>query len=741
MSITMQGAWTVTVQSKSAAFAQRFVVSQPGAADIVVNGTVGNSLFVNAPQWSVNIQNQSGAGQPWLDSRQRIGTPSVSGSTLSFHITSDDSAGDGDFNDLTLTCGMPFTATDYVLYGNASTYTGPCYWNPCNRWIIIESASALQQALLNPSLRAIIQKLYPTRVPKRPGPTPDPGPLFTPLVIPTGAPIQNLGLTFNSAPTQVAAPEREIKSASDAQKYMETAAAQLRSSASPVALDGAAPGTLALSAVESQSIATLRANIERYWFCSTAPAAGLLLNFQEYTQTAAEQAGGPYTGTGAREDLGLAVTDELGNYIFRFTWAQWIRYFPLFTEAVSEQPLRAVSGEIARLPFIHPNVIVQALGASMEVEYETSPYYNIPNLLRINLCIPLGSITNPGAGCASYDRTIYQIGDIIVLHNALGGSPNTLDSTGRITCRNANAPQVDCAAWRGGLRLYACFGASGVANYTVRYSFNGGSSFSYVSEGFDLNYIPDFAPGYTGTPVGPNPLSVHVDGGSAQTVPTYANHEGDSNWLDNTLKLILSTGYYQPPTGPGPVLFKIEGYDASGNRVPSSVDQITLYIDNVATTGSIESVSLGSATAPDECALLTLPTPNAPLTVQYSVDNVQGFLASWGLSVTRGNNYNLPVTVVGGVTPQSYPATGLADPCNFHGSPDYALDAGGFTETTLQPASHIDPGTTTANSNWLPDGFAFCAFAFTLTAYDRVTDGRYGYPQTVFWQDLVGINS
>ena len=42
--------------------------------------------------------------------------------------------------------------------------------------------------------------------------------------------------------------------------------------------------------------------------------------------------------------------------------------------------------------------------------------------------------------------------------------------------------------------------------------------------------------------------------------------------------------------------------------------------------------------------------------------------------------------------------------------------------------------------NWLPDDKTFCAFAFTLTANDRVTDGRSAYWQTVFWQDLVGIN-
>jgi hypothetical protein len=733
----MQGSWTVTVKSKSAAFKQRFVVSRPGSPDIIVDGTAGDSVFVNAPQWSVNIQSQSGAGQPWLDSRQHIGVPHVSGSTLTFDIRSDDTANDGDFNDLILTCSMLFSATDYVLYGNVETYTGPCIWNPCLPWMVIETAAALQQALQNPALRAIIQQIYPSRVPKRPGPVPDPGPLFRPLVIPTGAPVQNRGLAFTSAAAQAAAPQLEINSAADVKTYHETAAAQLRAAAAAVVLDGSAPGSSAMSPAEALAIAQLRAGIDRFWNCGTSPAPGLLLNFQEYTQTSAEQAGGPYTGTGVREDLGLAVTDELGNYIFRFTYAAWRRYFPVVLEELSGP----ISGEIPIGPLIHPNVIVQALGASMEVEYETAPYYSIPNVFRINLCIPLGSVTTPGAGCASYDRTIYQIGNIVVLYSALSGSPNTLDGTGRITCRNANAPQVDCAGWRGGLWLYACFGASGVANYTVRYSFDGGSTFSFVSEGFDLNYIPAFAPGYTGTPVGPTNLAVQVDGNPAQIAPTYANHEGDSNWLDNSLKLILSSGYYQPPAGPGPVLFKIEGYDVAGSQVPSSVDSITLYIDNVATSGSIESVSLGSPVGLDECALLTLPSANAPLTVQYFVDNAQGMLADWGLSVTRGNNYSLPVTVVGGVTPQSYPAAGLADPCDFHGSPDYPLDPSMFTDTTLIPAPHTDPGATTSSLNWLPSGFSFCAFAFTLTAHDRVTDGVNGYPETVFWQDLVGINA
>src|SRR5215472_905416 len=100
MAITMQGSWTVTVAAKSAAFAQRFVVSRPGQPDLVVAGVVGNAVFVSAPQWSINVQSQAGSGQPWIDSAQRITFPSVTGSLLHFNINTDDSGGDKDYNDL-----------------------------------------------------------------------------------------------------------------------------------------------------------------------------------------------------------------------------------------------------------------------------------------------------------------------------------------------------------------------------------------------------------------------------------------------------------------------------------------------------------------------------------------------------------------------------------------------------------------------------------------------------------------
>lgn len=741
MAVTMQGAWTVTVKSKSAAFAQRFIISRPGNPDMIVDGVPGNSRFVNAPQWSIQVQSQAGSGQPWLDSAQRITFPTVSGGLVRFDIDTNDTGGDTDYNDLVLTCSMPVAASEFVVYGKAQTYSGTCIWNPCYPWYyVIESPAALAAALAIPELRKVIQKLYPTRVPKRPGPGPDPGP-FTPLLLPKATPVASQGMVFRSASTRAMLPEGQIQNEKDVRKYHEAATGRLRGTASLVSFDGSpvTQGGALMDRTDILSLARISDVSKARFFCTVEAAPGLLLNFQEYDRTDAEKAGGSYTGTGTRENLGMAATDELGNYIFRFSRS------PL---DFADEALDVGAGESIATQ-IFPDVIVQALGSSLDVEFETAPYYNIPNLMRIDLCIPYGTVHPSNPRCSDYDRIITKVGDIVVLHSAIGGSPNTLTADGRITCRNALAPVVDCAAWRNiyaggrvGLSLYACMTYPNVASYTIRYNLDNvwtgpGANWQFVSQGHSLIYIPSLGtPFYTGTPVGPINRAVHLDGGGAVTVQTYDNHGNDTQWIENDLKMVLDTTLYRAASSPGTVYFRIQGYDAAGNMVAGVDDTIQLYIANKASVGSITAVDLGTP-ADDDCTLLTLPagSSNAPVFVKYNIDNPDGFLQAWALSVTRGNNHAVAVTA-SGVVPQSYPATGLVDPCQFHGTPDYPVNADGDTVTQLVPAVTVD----NPSGNWLPDGKTFCAFAFTLTANDRVTDGRNAYPQTVFWQDLVGIS-
>jgi hypothetical protein len=285
-----------------------------------------------------------------------------------------------------------------------------------------------------------------------------------------------------------------------------------------------------------------------------------------------------------------------------------------------------------------------------------------------------------------------------------------------------------------------------VASYTLRYSNDDpgvgpggpatgpGSNWHFVTQGHSLINIPLLGTaGYTGSTVGPTNRSVHVDGGSATLVPTYDNHGNDTQWIENDLKMILDTTLYRAAADPGTVWFRIEGYDAAGNRVAGVVDTIPLYIANQASSGEIIAVDLGTPTDND-CTLLDLPAaqPNAPVYVKYQINNPAGFLQSWALSVTRGNNHAVAVTASNtapSVAPRTYPDNGSAGYCALHGTPDFVTDADGNTVTRLDPSG-----------NWLPAGRTFCAFSFVLTATDRVTNGRSAYWQTVYWPDLVGIS-
>ncbi|MFZ5546896.1 MAG: hypothetical protein ACOZJZ_25385 [Pseudomonadota bacterium] len=728
MAITMQGAWTIRVSAKNASFAQRFVVTGADSGNGTYTGTVGTSVFVSGAQWSLNIQHQP-TGQPWRDSAQRIGFPGVAGGLLRFEIRSNDAGADTDYDDLVLSCSLPASASDYVLYGTVKTYAGLCLFNPCrDDYVVLDPPYHLQRLCERfPQLCDVLAKLYPERLRVPPIPLPDPPPELTPIVIPTGLPVVSNGLVFQSRMAR--APQAGAKLADDQREAEAVAALGLNVRRTAFRSSAMAAGLDKLSRLDLEAIAGIR-DIGIRFRCNVERAPGLLLRFQEYDRTAAEKLGGPYSGAGARQDLGLAVTDELGNYIFRFS--------PSLAD-IAEETADVAAGESLAAQ-LRPDVIVQVVGTGLTATYETAPYNNVANLQRIDLCVPYDK-AHPSRACAG-DRVIQRVGDIVLLHSAIDGTPNQLDAEGRITCRNANAPQVDCAGWRGALRLYACFGRPEAVRYAVFHKRPSETTWHAVNEPHALNWIPNLVAG--GTSVGPSDQmvtpSVPLAGGPGQPVPTYANHEGDLNWIENDLKLILHTALYRPWDEPGPVQFHIEAYDSAGNAIAATADTVTLYIHNRTAIagrpqkGDIESITMGSTTLGD-CGLFVLSAPDAPLTVKHRAVDPEGFLHSWSLSVTRGNHHPVSTVVVGGVTPKAFNAA--ATPCDFTGTRDEpTADVNDYVLTELKPNPLGADG-----PHWLPAGHNFCAFAFTLSASDRVTDGRTAYPQVVFWQDLIGLST
>src|SRR5947207_3876778 len=150
MSLAMQGTWTVSVKSKSAALPQRFTIAgaATGNGTHVVSGATA-PVTVTGPHWTITIESQDGA--VWKPSVMRFKTPVLSGSLVKVDIESNDIGADQDFDDLILTCTMPQPGSDFVIFGHATAYSGVCIFNPCFRFnIVIDSALQLAQALKNP---------------------------------------------------------------------------------------------------------------------------------------------------------------------------------------------------------------------------------------------------------------------------------------------------------------------------------------------------------------------------------------------------------------------------------------------------------------------------------------------------------------------------------------------------------------------------------------------------------------
>jgi hypothetical protein len=109
MSLAMQGSWTVSVKSKSAAAPQRFTIAgaATGNGTHVVSGSTA-AVPVTGPHWRITIEAQQGS--VWKPSVMRFKNPVQSASVVRVDIESNDFGADQDFNDLILTCTMPTRA-------------------------------------------------------------------------------------------------------------------------------------------------------------------------------------------------------------------------------------------------------------------------------------------------------------------------------------------------------------------------------------------------------------------------------------------------------------------------------------------------------------------------------------------------------------------------------------------------------------------------------------------------------
>jgi hypothetical protein len=715
----MQGSWTVSVKSKSAAFAQRFVIAGADSGNGTYAGEVATpAVAVSGANWRIQVQNNPGSG--FIDSADQIKFPTVSGLQYHFDIESNDAGGDQDFNDLILTCSTPITETDFLVYGNVTSYSGRCFF-PCWRgWLVIDSNAALIRALSYPAMRKAIETVYPERARVKPIPLPDPPP-FVPMVIP----LNDDRLIPAKRAQLIRLPTEDPK---------QTHATR----ATDVARQAFSVRTAALTTVADRSAAVIdRAGIgsildKIFPLCTTETMAGFPISFEEYDRTSAELGGAAYSGTGPREALGQTVTDRNGNYVFRFS-----RSIAAFIDETNVD----VSPAEDELVQSMPDLIAKVLDAMAPggVAFESAPYWNVPVFKRIDLCFPKPART----GCQG-GRNIQALGAI-----RLEISDTIFDSDGRITCTDSSlsdVPQARCAAWFGRVRVFGCFiGQPTVTQYTIRHRHKTGAVFGpweFYQEGMFLQKIGFLIP----QQIGPFDRMLEVvNGGGLVAAKAYDNIEQNLAWAasDWFLKAVISTGGGSPAYAPSPgtVQFRLQGYDAGGNFVVGATDTVTMYIDNTVPDLDLPSVQMGVQTGGD-CALFSLagePDP-AKLTVLFKAVQNQGFLGSYALTVRKGNIGGFaigtttgPVGETSGSLSGAYTHVNAVNCGRLFGTrpPDEPLaDASAYVTAYIIPAS----------GNWLSLGQPFCTFSVNVSATMRRTNG-YNSAEDAFGpvQYLLGI--
>ncbi len=736
MYISMQGNWSVQVKSKSAAFPQRFIISGAGTGNGTYDGVVSTPVVhVTGNSWTINIQNNPGTGFQASDTQIKF--PKLAGGVYSFDIVSNDAGGDADFNDLILTCSATASATDYIVYGNVKGYSGNCLYNPCfPEWMVIESAAALKVALQNPILNNVISKLYPERIPSvivNPNP-PDPAPFVAMMINlrdmkQTPSRVANI---YNSVP---ALEERKAtKNAAEPApqfKFQKSVTVDSTTFASPYSYDNIA-------------IARLKDNF--FWNCTTQAAPFTSLLFQQYDRSASELAGGPYTGSGTFSTLGGIVADMNGNYIFRFQQT--------LTDIINELTDDVAPGEN---PFVQyrPDLVVSIPGSS----YVSAPYYNVPNMYRLDICLPSSELPTLSSSCFN-GNLIGSLGNVFVggtqnktlslgaTHLNRFGYNNHLHSDGRISVHNTSAHfSVDCACWGGEIDLWGCMYNTQrkesdpiIRYFTIQYT-NDGVNWHYVQESYLYPLFTKIAlPGYNGELIGAIPTMLHVNGGPATSVPAYINiqaqafHDGipwEASHLNRYMQ--LNSGLYQGAT-PGTVYFKVEGFDGNGQPIADARDLIALYIDNNSLGFSLDNVWFdadGVNIIKSDCNLyrMTDAALNTPLNIKFKANDQWGFL----------DNYHLSLSNCGAAFPITESLPGISDGQNLCAGDTYSAfactgytgtaEVGKFGDLNAHEITYSPAPVPTAK--WLAPAQYFTMLTVGLTAVKRVTNGyNTGYSST-----------
>jgi len=754
MFISMQGPWKVKVKSNEGGVTRRFVISGTGTgADGAHSGaaaTPANLAEGAGHAWSISIQSKQGGG--YVASDTQIKFPTKVGGNYQFNIESNDAGSGPDpvLDDLILTCSTPATINDFIVYGHVSLYSGRCIFNPCwTRPYLIDTYAGLVAALRNPHIGSLIQKLYPERVPVIVNPNPpDPAPYFKPIVLDlfndAMQPKQAMVFSKNEpAPVQAKGDQRAKASAMDTEVAADSFT-MMKTIPVP-SLSASASNTIVSNSAEIMRAA--RAIDGLFSYCPTENGSNLTLTFEQYNRTGAELAGGPYTGDGNRDQLGNSVTDKNGNYIFRFNFDYWPELGDL---AAGENFFTAIM----------PDVIVKEVSFNPnKVNYESAPYWNIPNLKRIDICMPESAVQVTST-CFN-GNLIGQLGDVFI-----GGDQNTGDSTaapdlirdglnnylgsnGTISVHSTFAGfDIECAAWAGRINIKGCMyddskplSQNNIEWYTLKIRRDTSPDWTYVHESY---LFPRFSKihlsGYNGDPVGPFYPSIAGSPVLNGVNPAYMNiqrqvHTG-VDWLHDSIDcyMQLHTDLYDTISGvrtPGTFYLQVDGFDGSGAII--TTDLIPLYIHNLDLNFQLTGPVITDPSVVNAgCGLyrLTDAQQKTPVQLQFMANDPLGFVDNYELYMTRCPSPMIGLDIApASVVAPGYPAAhgdlvlySGSNAANVHpGCPGYTgtldtFSTSGLVTVDLVPAA--------AEDGWLRSTEYFTVYSFGLIANKRVTNGE-----------------
>lgn len=703
MTIGLQGTWSVSVKSKDASWAQRFVIAGADSGDGTYTGSTSTpAVLTSGAQWGITVEHDPSGPASWGPSRMRIANPRVDGAFFKIDIESDDGGGlpgDEDFNDLVLTAAKPLNAGEWTVYGTVKTYSGLCLFNPCFPfpWVVIDTPLQLERLLRYNDMREMLERIYGSDIGSRIDRDD-----FRPMMLSRGGSSGGGFQVSGTTRLELAKGRSKKASVETVEEAKLAIATRQQYAANLTAADAAIIDRIGV-----------------LWPCSSETLGSTMLRFAEYDRTDAELGGGPYTGFGDRELLGSSATDEFGNYVFSFTRD----VSDLIDESISDTPTGGDPTVSA-----NPDLLIQFPDEDGVIGYETAPYYDIPNVREINLCIRKDLLT-PKA-CQG-GRVLQYVGDIPLVPNP----GTTLHADGTVSNNPAlsgSGPSVTRAAWNGGIDLFGCFESSQapVAHYTIEYRVEGAGSWEYVNvdasglrqQGNGLYVLESYGPDTTVLPGG---------------VPAYRNIELEPNWSTEVehrkarLRLIDLLNTVSLPRKVADVWLRIRGYDSANSFVAGTYDIIRLQVDEERATGDIASILVPGSPGFDACALLELPSDATPLEVKLRALDPDGFLSSWSLRAIKGSN-----TAVGLLDT----ATAAAPAGSFPGEIVDNLYVGTAERTIADIDGYVTLSIVPVGGAWLGEE-EFCAYSFELVVQDRTTNGVTSAGTRKVHDEVVGMKA